>query len=66
MPLVVNSDLKMMTLSSGLSTLKGQFTANFSVRMADSLLAMLLYSGNFDAAVECSQYDENSRLGGHL
>ena len=40
-PLVVNSDLNMMTLSSGLSTLKGQFTTNFPVLMAGSLLAML-------------------------
>ena len=40
-PLVVNSDLKMMTLSSGLSTLKGQFTTNFPVLMAGSILAML-------------------------
>ena len=40
-PLVVNSDLKMMTLSAGLSTLKGQFTTNFPVLMAGSLLAML-------------------------
>ena len=40
-PLVVNSDLKMMTLSSGLSTLRGQFTTNFLVLMAGSLLAML-------------------------
>ena len=40
-PLVVNSDLMMMTLSSGLSTLKGQFTTNFPVLMAGSLLAML-------------------------
>ena len=40
-PLVVNSDLKMMTLSSGLSTLKGQFTTNFPVLRAGSLLAML-------------------------
>ncbi len=40
-PLVVNSDLKMMILSSGLSTLKGQFTTNFPVLMAGSLLAML-------------------------
>ncbi|MCI8809491.1 MAG: carbohydrate ABC transporter permease [Oscillibacter sp.] len=40
-PLVVNSDLDMMTLSSGLSTLKGQFTTNFPVLMAGSLLAML-------------------------
>ena len=40
-PLVVNSDLKMMTLSSGLSTLKGQFSTNFPVLMSGSLLAML-------------------------
>ena len=40
-PLVVNSDLKMMTLSSGLSTLRGQFTTNFPVLMAGSLLALL-------------------------
>ena len=40
-PLVVNSDLEMMTLSSGLSTLKGQFSTNFPVLMAGSLLAML-------------------------
>lgn len=40
-PLVVNSDLKMMTLSSGLSTLRGQFTTNFPVLMAGSLLAIL-------------------------
>ena len=31
----------MMTLSSGLSTLRGQFTTNFPVLMAGSLLAML-------------------------
>jgi multiple sugar transport system permease protein len=40
-PLVVNSDLNMMTLSSGLATLRGQFTTNFPVLMAGSLLAML-------------------------
>ena len=40
-PLVVNSDLKMMSLSFGLSTLRGQFTTNFPVLMAGSLLAML-------------------------
>ena len=40
-PLVVNSDLDMMTLSSGLATLRGQFTTNFPVLMAGSLLAML-------------------------
>ena len=40
-PLVVNSDLSMMTLSSGLATLRGQFSTNFPVLMAGSLLAML-------------------------
>ena len=40
-PLVVNSDLQMMTLSSGLATLRGQFSTNFPVLMAGSLLAML-------------------------
>ncbi len=40
-PLVVNSDLNMMTLSSGLATLRGQFSTNFPVLMAGSILAML-------------------------
>ena len=40
-PLVVNTDLNMMTLSSGLASLRGQFTTNFPVLMAGSLLAML-------------------------
>lgn len=40
-PLVVNSDLNMITLSSGLATLRGQFSTNFPVLMAGSLLAML-------------------------
>ena len=40
-PLVVNSDLNMMTLSSGLATLRGQVTTHFPVLMAGSLLAML-------------------------
>ena len=34
-------DLNMMTLSSGLATLRGQFSTNFPVLMAGSLLAML-------------------------
>ena len=38
---MVNSDLNMMTLSSGLANLRGQFTTNFPVLMAGSLLAML-------------------------
>ena len=38
---MVNSDLNTMTLSSGLATLRGQFTTNFPVLMAGSLLAML-------------------------
>ena len=40
-PLIVNTDLKMMTLSSGLATLRGQFSTNFPVIMAGSLLAMI-------------------------
>ena len=40
-PLVVNSDLNMMTLSSGLATLRGQFSTNFPILMDGSLLAML-------------------------
>ena len=40
-PLVVNSDLNMMTLSSGLATLRSQFSTNFPILMAGSLLAML-------------------------
>jgi len=40
-PLICNIDLKMMTLSAGLSTLNGQYTTNFPVLMAGSLLAMI-------------------------
>ncbi len=40
-PQVVNSDVKMMTLSAGLATLQGQFQSNFPVMMAGALLAML-------------------------
>ena len=40
-PQVVNSDINMMTLSAGLSTLQGQFSTNFPVLMAGSILAML-------------------------
>ncbi len=40
-PLIANTDLNMMTLSSGLSTLNGQFTTNYPVLMAGSLLSML-------------------------
>lgn len=40
-PLIVNTDLNMMTLSSGLATLRGQFSTNFPVLMAGSLLAMI-------------------------
>lgn len=40
-PLVANTDLNMMTLSSGLSALKGQFTTNYPVLMAGSLIAMV-------------------------
>ena len=40
-PLIANTDLNMMTLSAGLSTLRGQFTTNYPVLMAGSLLAMI-------------------------
>ena len=40
-PLIANTDLKMMTLYSGLATLRGQFNTNFPVMMAGSLLAMI-------------------------
>lgn len=40
-PLIVNTDINMMTLSSGLSSLKGQFTTNYPVLMAGSLIAMV-------------------------
>ena len=40
-PLICNTDLNMMTLSAGLSTLNGQYTTNFPVMMAGSLLAMI-------------------------
>lgn len=39
-PLIVNTDVNKMTLSSGLSTLNGQFVTNFPVLMAGSILAM--------------------------
>ena len=40
-PLIANTDLNMMTLSAWLSTLRGQFTTNYPVLMAGSLLAMI-------------------------
>lgn len=40
-PLVVNTDMNKMTLSAGLSTLRGQFTTNYPVLMAGSVLAMI-------------------------
>ena len=40
-PLIVNTDINMMTLSSGLATLRGQFSTNFPLMMAGSLLAMV-------------------------
>lgn len=40
-PLVVNTDIYKTTLSAGLSTLNGQFSTNYPVLMAGSLLAML-------------------------
>ena len=35
-PLIANTDLNMMTLSAGLSTLRGQFTTTYPVLMAGS------------------------------
>lgn len=40
-PLVANTDIKSTTLSAGLSSLNGQFSTNYPVLMAGSLLAML-------------------------
>lgn len=40
-PLIANTDLNKMTLSAGLSTLRGQFTTNYPVLMAGSVLAMI-------------------------
>lgn len=40
-PLICNTDINMMTLSSGLATLRGQFSTNFPVLMAGSVFAML-------------------------
>ena len=40
-PLIANTDINMMTLSAGLSTLRGQFTTNYPVLMAGSMLAMI-------------------------
>ena len=40
-PRVCNAGVNMVTLSAGLSTLNGQYTTNFPVLMAGSLLAMI-------------------------
>lgn len=40
-PLIANTDLNKMTLSAGLSTLRGQFITNYPVLMAGSMLAMV-------------------------
>ena len=40
-PLVVNTKLDKLTLSSGLSTLRGQFSVNYPNLMAGSVLAMI-------------------------
>jgi multiple sugar transport system permease protein len=40
-PLIVGTNANSMTLSAGLSSLRGQFTTNFPVLMAGSLLAMI-------------------------
>ena len=39
-PLIVNTDKNMLTLASGLSTLRGQYTTNYPTLMAGSVLAM--------------------------
>ena len=39
-PLIVNTKLDKLTLSSGLSTLRGQFSVNYPNLMAGSVLAM--------------------------
>lgn len=39
-PLIVNVDKNMLTLSSGLSTLRGQYTTKYPTLMAGSVLAM--------------------------
>lgn len=40
-PLIVNTKLDKLTLSSGLSTLRGQFSVNYPNLMAGSVLAMI-------------------------
>lgn len=40
-PMIVNTDINTTTLSAGLSSLNGQFSTNYPVLMAGSLLAML-------------------------
>ncbi len=40
-PLIVNMDIKKMTLAAGLSSLQGQFNTNFPNMMAGSALAMV-------------------------
>ena len=60
-PLIANTDLNMMTLSAGISTLRGQFTTNYPVLMAGSVLAMvpmvilyLVFQKQFVASVTSS------------
>lgn len=40
-PLIVNNDIKMMTLSAGISSMQGQFSSKFPILMAGSTLAMI-------------------------
>jgi multiple sugar transport system permease protein len=40
-PLLVGTDVNMLTLSAGLSSLRGQYMTNYPVLMAGSLLAMI-------------------------
>ena len=40
-PLIVNSNIKMMTLSAGISSMQGQYTTKYPILMAGSTLAMI-------------------------
>ena len=40
-PLIVNSNINMMTLSAGISSMQGQYTTRYPILMAGSTLAMI-------------------------
>ena len=40
-PLIVNTNVNMMTLSAGISSMQGQFTTKYPILMAGSVLAMI-------------------------